>query len=308
MLAKDERDAGKASASQRRRLAYALAAGSAAGAGSSAEAIVVYSGIEDLTIAQGNYLPLLINADDVPDIYLRNYVDPYVGLTGNFQGAFLGFAPSRLVADRINNLGYVRALSAGYPVNPSTVDATTFVGSMAFGGNHPNAEFNNVENTYIGFSFADFPTFPIPIPDRELLYAWARVSINNAEGTFVLHDWAYETEPNVGIVTGDKGSAGDFNGDGTVDLADYTVWRDNLDTDFILAGNGDENGDSFDVVDEDDYTIWRSNFGHVSDVPPEAAGVPEAGSLGLLAAGALGLAALRERSGNPTAREARNRT
>jgi hypothetical protein len=280
----------------RRRAAYALAAGSAAFVASDSEAVVVYAGIEDISIGQGNYLPLKMNADDVPDIYLRNYVDPYVGLEGNFQGAFLGFAPGRLVAERVGNLNYVRALSAGFMVDSSSVSSTVFVGSMAFGGNHSNAEFNNIQNAYIGFSFPDFPTFPIDVPDRQLLFGWARVSVDNTAGTFVLHDWAFESEYGVGIVTGDRGDAGDFNDDGVVDLADYTVWRDNLGSDHILGGHGDENGDSFNVVDEDDYTLWKANFGHVRETPELASTtVAEPGALGLLAAGSLGVAALRRR-------------
>lgn len=53
---------------------------------------------------------------------------------------------------------------------------------------------------------------------------------------------------------------GDFNGDGTVDLADYTVWRDNLGrTGELLVADGDANGDG--VVDTADYGVWKSQFG-----------------------------------------------
>lgn len=271
-----------------------MAAGAAAGAATQAQATIVYSGIEDFEIEQGFYLPLGLDSDGYPDVYLRNYVDPYVGLTGNFQGAFQNWAPSRLVAKRVGNLNYVRALDAGFLVDTDSVHSTAFVGSMAFGANHPNAEFNNVENAYIGFRFVNFPTFPLPADQRPKHYGWVRVSINNEAGTFIVHDWAYESEQDVGIVTGDKGDAGDFNDDGVVDAADYTVWRDNLGTDHILGGHGDENGDSLNLVDIDDYTLWKANFGHVSSTPAASA-IPEPGTLGLLAAGALGVSILRRR-------------
>ncbi len=46
----------------------------------------------------------------------------------------------------------------------------------------------------------------------------------------------------------------DFNGDSIVNLADYTVWRDNL------GGTGaDANGD--DQTDLEDYAIWKQQFG-----------------------------------------------
>ncbi|MGD9634594.1 MAG: PEP-CTERM sorting domain-containing protein [Pirellulales bacterium] len=278
-----------------RRAAYSLAAGAAAGIAAEARAVVVYSGIEDFNIEQRNYLPLGLDDDGVTDIYLRNYINPYVGLTGNFQGAFLNWAPGRLVAKRVGNLNYVRALDSGFMVDASSVNPNSFVGSMAFGSNHPNAEFNTADDKYVGFSFAHFPSPPpLPVDQRELHFAWVRVSINNAAGTFVVRDWAYESETNVGIVTGNKGAAGDFNDDGVVDAADYTVWRDNLGSDNILGGHGDENGASLNVVDKDDYNIWKANFGYTAPSPPAAA-VPEPGTLGILAAGALGLGLLRRR-------------
>lgn len=52
----------------------------------------------------------------------------------------------------------------------------------------------------------------------------------------------------------------DFNGNGTVDASDYTVWRDNLNatgaTPYTL---GDANGDG--DVNADDYQVWKSQFG-----------------------------------------------
>ncbi len=51
--------------------------------------------------------------------------------------------------------------------------------------------------------------------------------------------------------------AGDYNGDGQVDAADYTVWRNSLGSQTELAADGDGSGE----VDEADYGVWRSNFG-----------------------------------------------
>ncbi len=52
---------------------------------------------------------------------------------------------------------------------------------------------------------------------------------------------------------------GDFNGDGVVNTADYTVWRDNLGapTEAALMGNGDR----MLGVDNGDYLLWKQNFG-----------------------------------------------
>ena len=78
--------------------------------------------------------------------------------------------------------------------------------------------------------------------------------------------------------------AGDFNGDGVVDAADYTVWRDTLGSEILLAADGD--GDN--IVDFDDYTIWAGNFGET--LPSQGASVPEPTGVMILA-GLLALAA-----------------
>jgi Dockerin type I domain len=50
---------------------------------------------------------------------------------------------------------------------------------------------------------------------------------------------------------------GDYNLDGTVDAADYTVWRDALGSKTDLRADGDGDG----VVDEADFKLWRAHFG-----------------------------------------------
>lgn len=58
-------------------------------------------------------------------------------------------------------------------------------------------------------------------------------------------------------VTGDAPLLGDYNGDELVNAADYTVWRDSLNSvgaDLPADGDGDMD------VDADDYLIWRASF------------------------------------------------
>ncbi len=50
---------------------------------------------------------------------------------------------------------------------------------------------------------------------------------------------------------------GDYNRDGTVNAADYTVWRNALGSTTELAADG--NGDN--LVNEDDYAIWKDHLG-----------------------------------------------
>jgi hypothetical protein len=83
--------------------------------------------------------------------------------------------------------------------------------------------------------------------------------------------------------------AGDYNNDGKVDAADYTVWRDALHSGAALQNETASLG----IVDADDYDAWKANFGVMAELGGGAVGVvPEPGSL-VLAAVALALAATR---------------
>lgn len=59
-------------------------------------------------------------------------------------------------------------------------------------------------------------------------------------------------------------SPGDFNDDGVVNLADYTVWRDNIGADESVLGDGV--GDGSDTVDAGDYSVWKVHFGASQDL------------------------------------------
>ena len=62
---------------------------------------------------------------------------------------------------------------------------------------------------------------------------------------------------------------GDFNGDGIVDAADFTVWEDNLGKDAsILNGNGTGAA----VVVKADYELWKANFGQTLASSPKLFG------------------------------------
>jgi len=64
---------------------------------------------------------------------------------------------------------------------------------------------------------------------------------------------------------------GDFNGDGRIDSADYSVWKTTFGSTTQLAADANGNG----IVDAADYTIWRDHlvpagsaaFGQVANVP-----------------------------------------
>jgi hypothetical protein len=99
------------------------------------------------------------------------------------------------------------------------------------------------------------------------VYADLRFSINaftSFGGGQVLFDSATVTRP----------VSADYNGDGLVDAADYTVWRDTQgsETDFSADGTGDG------VVDDADYNRWVIEYGSTVALSNSLA-IPEPGSL-----------------------------
>jgi len=174
--------------SRKLRAAYTLAAGAAASvAVQDADAAVVYSGLQNISVTQFNSQNLNLDGDAFADIKLKNYV--FGG--GNYQGATVNFAPGKLVGFTAGN-NYVTALTAGQSIDGSTL-GPSFFGSLAYGASNPNAQFNNATDAYIGLSFP---------AGGNTYYGWVRVDVNNAAGTFVIKDWAYENVPDAGILAG----------------------------------------------------------------------------------------------------------
>ncbi|TWT41644.1 hypothetical protein Pla111_30210 [Botrimarina hoheduenensis] len=84
-----------------------------------------------------------------------------------------------------------------------------------------------------------------------------------ADSTDAGTNWTYYSPLNpyrmqVNVVTTPT-LPGDYNGDGTVDLGDYTVWRDGLGLAYT----------------QNDYDVWSANYGAVAAVPATIGSVPE---------------------------------
>jgi len=84
---------------------------------------------------------------------------------------------------------------------------------------------------------------------------------------------------------------GDYNNNGIVDAADYTVWQDSFGSLVELGTGADGNGNG--IIDAADYTVWQDNFGLTAGLTAEEiAGrftlIPEPASALLL----MGLAAI----------------
>jgi microcystin-dependent protein len=78
---------------------------------------------------------------------------------------------------------------------------------------------------------------------------------------------------------------GDYNRNGTVDVADYSAWRDTRGSTTNLAADGDGSG----TVDAGDYAVWRRRFGQTAGAGTSVGfsdnAVPEPGSVLLICVG-----------------------
>jgi hypothetical protein len=87
---------------------------------------------------------------------------------------------------------------------------------------------------------------------------------------------------------------GDFNNDGSVDAADYTVYRDNLGAAVTLPGDPTPGN-----VTADDHAVWAANYGATAPAPSMAfamaAAVPEPTTAVMVVLAAAGLAGARRR-------------
>src|SRR5690606_26899319 len=137
-------------------------------------------------------------------------------------------------------------------------------------------------------AIVDLGTIFNPSGEHDLVFEFQTVDGSVQQG-FVLYE---------GIPDAPDGLPGDFNNDGRVDAADYTVWRNNLGgSESVLNGNGSGNS----VVDAEDYNLWKTHFGTTAGAGAlglASSQVPEPSSIVLLlfAAGAVLYTTLRRRS------------
>jgi hypothetical protein len=96
------------------------------------------------------------------------------------------------------------------------------------------------------------------------------------------------------LVGGSTSVPGDYNGNGSVDAADYTVWRDSF-GDTVPRGTGAD-GVNDTKIDNLDYIFWKVKFANAGSGSGSGAAVPEPSSLALvLLAGFFGMVRIKNR-------------
>jgi len=124
----------------------------------------------------------------------------------------------------------------------------------------------------------------------------------SADGTFTLNlpslssglFWNTNELLATGTLAVVAGIAGDYNGDGIVDAADYTVWRNNLGAPAGTLLNDIDGG----VIGQAQYGTWKVNFGRSSDVGSLSNAVvpePTSGRLLILTAACVALGSANRR-------------
>lgn len=105
-------------------------------------------------------------------------------------------------------------------------------------------------------------------------------------------------QPNINLTTIKLRPAalpGDYNEDGMVNLADYTVWRDSLGANISLPGE-DDGASTPGVVDVEDYEFWKANFGNTGGAGAVAAStIPEPATVTLALVGSVAVAGIGRR-------------
>jgi hypothetical protein len=112
------------------------------------------------------------------------------------------------------------------------------------------------------------PPLVIDLPTGQTLEGWNAISV-----------WCVTVGVSFGSGTfapvGDP-VPGDYNGNGTVDAADYVVWRDSMGQNGSgMAADGDGSG----TIDSGDYEFWRSRVGLTAGSGAIADAVPEPATL-----------------------------
>lgn len=164
--------------------------------------------------------------------------------------------PDNAIFKVINN-GTFTADASDQMVTGGLIQTTEFDGSIH---KHPayRVETLNATTPLEGVYLVSQQVRMTGVETSEPFFIAFRTSTLGNDALAAAADWL---EMNIEMLTSPPTLTGDYNGDGMVNIADYTVWRDTLGSTTNLAANGDNTGASQGVIDTADYDVWKANFG-----------------------------------------------
>ena len=194
------------------------------------------------------------------------YEAPVSGI--NTSVRYLSSTPVDLTSGGANHI-VLRFASASFDPPPNRTPAAGFIDFNVSSLNGSRGAYLRINNSATPFNIAvpfsllgaGSPTGFNPAQFRGLSFGTGN---GNLDGTFVLDaiESAYI-------------APGDYNADGAIDAADYTVWRDFASaTTHINRGDGNLDG----AVNAADYEVWQSNYG---GGPALITSVPEPATIAL---------------------------
>lgn len=193
-------------------------------------------------------VPLISPATDQSAIYgVGSITDPEGGVP-HYTGAATDFPDATSIGPELTTLENISnpVWGDGDPLGDPAWDHAAILLSGSFAPGQTPAFFSAESQRSNGKIFTDLP-----------------IDSSSFGALSATIDATTIARSNLALITGD------YNRDGTVNIADYTVWRDTLGATVTPAGSGAD-GDGSGVVDAGDYTEWKINFG--STMPAAVAG------------------------------------
>ena len=143
-----------------------------------------------------------------------------------------------------------------------------FAENPAFGGDGPDPLLSLAPSAVFATLVPEVRSFSQPMPFALGVDGFISTGslLGGDEG---VNDFAFLIDPSF--------LPGDYNQDGVVDAADYTIWRDNVGAQAGTLANDAAGG----VIGAEQYDVWRDNFGATLSVT--ASSVPEPAAVVMLA-------------------------
>lgn len=171
----------------------------------------------------------------------------------------------------------VGTLENGSPAFPSQLSGTNSLGpnitSLTSLQNVPWAVDDPLWTTGVNLASGSFSAGSTPdfnasgVMDGTLLTSIGDLLAPGARSSALEITTLVRTNLDFGVATGD------YNGDGSVDAADYTLWRDTQGQSVTPVTGADGDGDGF--IGIGDYLVWQDNFGSSAPATALAVAVPE---------------------------------